>query len=292
MLLLTSTSDKIQVITTGTANIDVHVSWADYVAPSTVTPGRTNTKISTAATTDIVASPAASTARNVKTLHVTNVHASTANGVTVQHTDGTNVVQLISVTLNAGERLRYVEGQGFGVFDASGILKANAVTIAGQSIVARLAADVTNSTTTAAKITGLDTSCGIGTWMFDYYVLYTSGTAGTGIKWGVNHSGTVTSFVQNSWLVTANITGADAAADQDVLLTTGGLISAWAARAKSTSAPMISASVDTITSDMLLVINGLCIVTAAGNLELYHASETAVLTTLKAGSSLRLTKTA
>jgi len=125
MLLLTSTSDKIQVITSTTAGIDVHASWID-LASGTVSAGRTNTKITTATTTDVVASPAASTARNVKTLHVQNIHASTANVVTVQHTDGTNTIVLESVSLAAGERIAYVEGQGFELVDALGVTKTPA----------------------------------------------------------------------------------------------------------------------------------------------------------------------
>lgn len=66
MLLLTSTSDKIQVVTSASGDIDVHATWLDS-ASGTVTPGRTNTvAIATATTTDVVAAPAASTYRNVQ----------------------------------------------------------------------------------------------------------------------------------------------------------------------------------------------------------------------------------
>jgi hypothetical protein len=119
MLLLTSTSDKLQLITTSTATLDVHASFVDLAA-GVVTAGRLNTKITTATTTDVVAAPGASTARNVKTLHISNNHASASNTVTVQHTDGTNVIPIESVTLSAGERLGYIEGVGMRVFDATG----------------------------------------------------------------------------------------------------------------------------------------------------------------------------
>lgn len=289
MLLLASTADKLQVVTASAVAVDVHASWIDLNAGA-VTAGRTNSKITTATTTDVVASPALSTTRNVKTLHIQNVHASSSNVVTVQHTDGTNVVSLESVTLLAGERIAYIEGQGFELIDASGVTKAASAIVAGQLAVARLAADLANSTVTAAKVTGLDTPCGVGTWIFEYFVLYQSGTATTGIKLGCNHTGTVTSFVYDAYGVTADITTNTALMDQDVLLTTGATMSSWAARAKSTTAPMITSGVDTINVDMLMMISGLAVVTVAGNLELYHASETAVATTVKAGSALRLTK--
>lgn len=104
MLLLTSTSDLIQVITGSAASVDVHASWVDNNA-GTITPGRTNTVGIGAATTTIVAAPAASTQRNVKFLDITNTHASVATTVTVIHTDGTNVADLMGVTLLAGENL-------------------------------------------------------------------------------------------------------------------------------------------------------------------------------------------
>jgi hypothetical protein len=112
MILLTSTSDKLQVITSAAATIDVHASWVDNAA-STITPGRTNTAITTATTTDVVAAPAASTQRNVKTLHVRNTHATLSCDVTVQHTDGTHTVQLHKATLPAGSALEYIDEAGF-----------------------------------------------------------------------------------------------------------------------------------------------------------------------------------
>jgi hypothetical protein len=119
VILLTSTSDKIQVITSAAGQIDVHASYVD-LASSVVTAGRLNTRIATATTTDVVASPAASTTRNVKNIKVGNNHASVSNTVTVQHTDGTNVIILEQVTLLPGERMGYEEGSGIRVFDSAG----------------------------------------------------------------------------------------------------------------------------------------------------------------------------
>lgn len=76
MLILSSTSDLVRVVTASAVDIDVHASWADN-ASGTVTPGRTNTLITTATTTSVVGSPAASTQRTVQYLSVRNTHAST-----------------------------------------------------------------------------------------------------------------------------------------------------------------------------------------------------------------------
>ena len=105
MINLASTSDLIQVVTSHAAQIEVHASWVDLNG-TTVTPGRTNTPhITTAATTTIVASPASSTVRNVKHLNITNDHASQSCIVTVEHTDGTTVVEMMSYVLLPGENM-------------------------------------------------------------------------------------------------------------------------------------------------------------------------------------------
>lgn len=123
MLVLASTSDLLQVVTSSTADLDVHASWVDLVdAATTVTPGRTNTLIVTATTTTVVASPGASTKRTANFLSCKNDHASTANDVTVLHTDGTIVANLIKVTLAAGEALVHDHGTWF-VYDVNGAVK-------------------------------------------------------------------------------------------------------------------------------------------------------------------------
>lgn len=105
MLLLTSTSDIIRVVTgAAVSTITVQTSYVDN-ASGTITPLRTNTNISTATTTTIVASPSASTQRNVKLISITNNNATTSCQVTVQHFDGTTSVDLMGVTLKAGENL-------------------------------------------------------------------------------------------------------------------------------------------------------------------------------------------
>lgn len=113
MINLTSTSDLVRVITASALNTDVHATWVDY-AP-TVTPGRTNTLITTATTTTVVASPGSSVTRNVKTLELHNRDASSSNVVSVVHSDGSNIPVLRKVTLLAGQTLCYDDGKGWSV---------------------------------------------------------------------------------------------------------------------------------------------------------------------------------
>lgn len=120
MILLASTGDLIQVISgQAVSTITVHASFVDYNG-TTATPTRTNTLITTATTTTVVASPGSSIQRNVKALVIHNSHATSSCAITVQHTDSSNVVLLMTYTLLAGETIQYYDTLGFEVLDASG----------------------------------------------------------------------------------------------------------------------------------------------------------------------------
>jgi hypothetical protein len=162
----------------------------------------------------------------------------------------------------------------------------------GLNRVARLSADQSNSTVTPTKVTGLDVTTGTGTFAFKYYIYYQAAAATTGVRFDVNHSGTVAPFLWNQYWVDVSATAATAAADQDEVLATGAVVGAFASRAKGTAGRGTTLSVDTLNADMLMVIEGLFICTVSGDLQLYHGSEVAAASTVKAGSSLILTRTA
>lgn len=120
MLNLTSTSDIIRVVTGSAAQIEVHCSWVDFDGTN-VTPGRANTPhITTATTTTIVASPGASTQRNVKHINITNDHLSQSCVVTVEHFDGTTAVELMAFILLPGENMIFNEEGRWAHRDAQG----------------------------------------------------------------------------------------------------------------------------------------------------------------------------
>jgi hypothetical protein len=125
MLLLTSTSDIIRVITSAASDIRVHADFADKTTGNPeVAMGRTNTAaITTATTTTVVGSPAASTARNIKALYIMNAHASATCDVTVEHFDGSVASRIAKVTLLFGESLDFIEGSGWIHLDSNGLPK-------------------------------------------------------------------------------------------------------------------------------------------------------------------------
>ena len=121
MLVLTSTTDKLQLLTSAAGSIDVAAFYIDR-DQSTGSVGAANRKlttISTATTTDIVAAPGATTTRNIKQLHVRNKHATISCDVTVLFDANATGYGLHKVTLRPGEALEYVEGVGFYVLAAN-----------------------------------------------------------------------------------------------------------------------------------------------------------------------------
>jgi hypothetical protein len=199
MLLLASTSDLLRVVTSGAITTDVHASWLDLNG-STVTPGRTNTAITTATTTTVVASPAASTMRTIKTLCVRNKHASSAQTVTVLHSDGTTVVELVQAILSAGDALHYDEHAGFTVRDLYGRVKSRSDGLVSASVntinTVVLASDVTNnnaSANTIANVTALsfDVTAGEKYW-FRFVIPYTAAATTTGSRWSISGPGSPT----------------------------------------------------------------------------------------------------
>lgn len=114
-------TDSLLLITSAAHEVDVHVSYVDRIGKGKATPGRQNTKPVTATTTTILAGPADTfVQRDVEQIDVVNADASNANIVTVEHTDGTTIVQLFSVSLAHGDSLHYTKGAGWVVRNAAG----------------------------------------------------------------------------------------------------------------------------------------------------------------------------
>ena len=153
-----------------------------------------------------------------------------------------------------------------------------------------LSADDTVSTIALAKVTNFNQVVGVGTWAFKYLIRHQAPALTTGIRLAVNHSGTVTSFVWITRFVDVSAAASTAAQDQDAILSTGSVVGAFASRNKFTTTRGTTLSVDTINADMLTIIEGLAVVTVSGNLELWHGSEVAAATVVKANSALILTK--
>ena len=114
MIYLASISDKLQVVTSSANPVHVHATFTD-LSGTTVTPGRTDTSIAAATTTDVVASPGASTTRKIKFLSLFNDHATAAQNIVIRHTDGTTAVDLWAGSVPAQTGLTFNEKGGWRV---------------------------------------------------------------------------------------------------------------------------------------------------------------------------------
>lgn len=122
-IILKTTSEILELTTSTTADIDYQINWADVVVATGGTPGSSEGKITTATTTTIVAAPAASTYRLIKSINIRNVHATDANTVTIKKDISATEYMLYTLSLPAGEMITYGDVTGWQLFDAHGKLK-------------------------------------------------------------------------------------------------------------------------------------------------------------------------
>lgn len=119
MILFTTSTGALKLVTAGTQTLDVHTSYVD-VSGTTVTPGATNSAISSATTTSIVPASGTAVQRNVKHVSICNKDSTSSVGLLIQHYDGTTTIQLIKITLLAGYTFTYNDLDGWVLIDASG----------------------------------------------------------------------------------------------------------------------------------------------------------------------------
>lgn len=163
----------------------------------------------------------------------------------------------------------------------------------GMSRVFSMSSDHAISSTTGTEVTQLGTiTLEAGTYTFRYYLIMQSATTTVGLSLGVNFTGTAAVRAMLLRYPSTGVAAATGVAD-DAGVIGGQIHESNPQTAYSTTAPnMAFTGVATINTNILGVIEGVLVVTATGDLELWHASETATSTTLKAGSSLIVTRVA
>ncbi len=151
-----------------------------------------------------------------------------------------------------------------------------------------LASPHTLASGTGTEVTGLElVDLRPGTYNVTYWLLCQSSVTTTGIGLGLNFTGTAAGPVINLRHCSTGAAAATGVIDGVANVLTGSLVEGRAAIAYSTTAPnMLNAGYAVITENALIIIEAVIIVTAAGNLELWHSSETANNTSVSAGSSV------
>lgn len=122
MLLISGANQKVQLITSAAADIELSRSVVDRDATGVLASAELAlvANITTAATTDVVPVVGAAKERNVTGLVFRNAHASTSCDCTVRITDGTTTEDVYKVTLLAGESCGLDENGNWYHLDASG----------------------------------------------------------------------------------------------------------------------------------------------------------------------------
>ena len=148
------------------------------------------------------------------------------------------------------------------------------------------------SSTTGTKVTDLDMALEIGTFMFQYTLILRSATTTVGPMIGVNFTGTGTPKKIAMWADNTAALTDETYGMSDQGSKSFGFIAGMADSTKSTTAPAMGTTVGvkTAATDTLMIIQGIIIVTGAGNLELWHSSETATATSVEVGSALMANK--
>jgi len=202
MLILTQTTDKIQVRLSGTvasAQLQCYSSYRDSTS-SSITPGRTVVLTNNTTYVDIVPSPSASTSRSVEYLSVYNSDTTSAT-VTFSVNDNGTIYEINIATISAGQKVEYQAGVGFRVLDELGSEESALAYYDTQLTTAWdfdiLTTDVTNnnaSANTMQDITGLSFPVTSGkTYWFRFVILFTSAASANGNRFSIN--GPATSFL-------------------------------------------------------------------------------------------------
>lgn len=120
MILLKATTETLKILTTTSASIDVSIAWVD-VTTTAFSPSTTETNISSATNTTVLAAPASSTQRQVKLITVRARSTTTAQTVTfIKDISAAEYYITPDITLSAGDLLQYTDGDGWKTFDKNG----------------------------------------------------------------------------------------------------------------------------------------------------------------------------
>lgn len=195
MIILTETTDNLQVALSGAVTLNelnCASSWRD-ITSATYAAGRTVCNTSGATDVNIVPSPAASTQRVVDFISIFNADTDNASVTIKIDANGTEFI-LFKTILGVGERVEYIDGQGFRVFSNSGALK-NSINQGSNSIssgmnISLLGQNVVNNNAVAnsiADVTGLSFPVANGsTYWFKFLIRYSSAATTTGSRWSIN----------------------------------------------------------------------------------------------------------
>lgn len=154
----------------------------------------------------------------------------------------------------------------------------------------RLTATKTSTQIAPTKATDLDLPLPVGTHVFQYYLIVRSATTTVAPQFNLNFGGTGAPVWWFQYAdLSATLLAAIGQMANAVTTPTLGFQMATAVRTEGTTGAATMGPVNGVQAtgqDILAKITGIVVVSATGNLELWHGSETATSTSLEVGSSL------
>ena len=154
----------------------------------------------------------------------------------------------------------------------------------------KLSADSASQTSVTPGTVITTTGVGVGTWHFEYTLIFQSAATTTGIRISNNHTGTVTTYIMHSDFVTTGGTAATGQHDAIITSTTTGLHEGHGERVLNANSKA-SAGVATLNANQMIVVRGIMVVSVSGDLQFRLGTEVAASgVLLKADSMLELTK--
>lgn len=126
MIILTQTTDKIQVILSGAITTNQLQCFASYrdTTTTSITPGRNALVTNNTTAVNLVDSPASSTQRSVEYLNVYNSDTVSAT-VTILFNDNGTTYELYTGTILPSEKIEYHANSGFIILDQFGSSKTS-----------------------------------------------------------------------------------------------------------------------------------------------------------------------
>lgn len=195
MIILTNTTDKIQVKLNGAITTNQLRCFASYrdTTLTSISPLRNAINTNGSTYVDLVDSPASSTQRIVDYISVFNSDSVNAV-VTISFNDNGTLYELFVTTLGVGEKIEFQEGQGFKVLSNAGSVKtsinqgSNTITTALSTGV--LSSDVINNNAVAntlQDVTGLSFPVlATKKYYFKFIIIYTANATTTGSRWSIS----------------------------------------------------------------------------------------------------------
>lgn len=150
------------------------------------------------------------------------------------------------------------------------------------------------ASTTGTEVTDLSLTLTAGTYTFTYYLITQASNTTVGLGLGINYTGTVTrmaAFMRYADTGTTATTGVADSATAGIAEEMQGI---FATITESTTACNLGplTNHDAANTNTLIIVEGVMVVSDAGDIELWHNSDAANTTSIMVGSSLVLIKIA